>query len=116
MSVLVRNVYKDQKHLELSADNQEEVDSWKASFLRAGVYPEKVQDSAEEEPVLILSNTTVDHCVTNIETCVCYYIIQIIDHLLCLSVPVCVCSCLSVYVCPYVSVCVLSCVCLSLSV
>ncbi|BFZ05832.1 hypothetical protein BsWGS_08871 [Bradybaena similaris] len=36
-----RNVYKDYKQLELSADSQDEVDSWKASFLRAGVYPER---------------------------------------------------------------------------
>ncbi|XP_033122065.1 dynamin-1-like isoform X2 [Anneissia japonica] len=35
-----RNVYKDYKQLELSCETQEEVDSWKASFLRAGVYPE----------------------------------------------------------------------------
>jgi len=42
-------VYKDQKHLELSGDNQEEVDSWKASFLRAGVYPEKAQETSEEQ-------------------------------------------------------------------
>ncbi|GFR99868.1 dynamin-1 [Elysia marginata] len=39
-----RNVYKDYKQLELSADSQEEVDSWKASFLRAGVYPERNTD------------------------------------------------------------------------
>nr|XP_018670134.1 dynamin-1 isoform X16 [Ciona intestinalis] len=36
-----RNVYKDYRQLELSAETQEEVDSWKASFLRAGVYPER---------------------------------------------------------------------------
>lgn len=36
-----RNVYKDCKSLELSTESQEDVDSWKASFLRAGVYPEK---------------------------------------------------------------------------
>ena len=36
-----RNVYKDFKSLELSCESQEDVDSWKASFLRAGVYPEK---------------------------------------------------------------------------
>jgi len=36
-----RNVYKDFKQLELSCESQEDVDSWKASFLRAGVYPEK---------------------------------------------------------------------------
>jgi len=35
------NVYKDFKQLELSCESQEDVDSWKASFLRAGVYPEK---------------------------------------------------------------------------
>ncbi|GFT20520.1 dynamin [Nephila pilipes] len=36
-----RNVFKDYKQLELSCESQEEVDSWKASFLRAGVYPER---------------------------------------------------------------------------
>ena len=45
--VLYRNVYKDHKQLELSAVNQEEVDSWKASLLRAGVYPEKTQDKSD---------------------------------------------------------------------
>jgi len=40
-------VYKDYKQLELSAVNQEEVDSWKASLLRAGVYPEKTSDKTE---------------------------------------------------------------------
>uniref|UniRef100_A0A7N6ARN7 Interferon-induced GTP-binding protein Mx n=1 Tax=Anabas testudineus TaxID=64144 RepID=A0A7N6ARN7_ANATE len=36
-----RNVYKDYRQLELASESQEEVDSWKASFLRAGVYPEQ---------------------------------------------------------------------------
>ncbi|CAM9197163.1 unnamed protein product [Lampetra fluviatilis] len=36
-----RNVYKDYRQLELASETQEEVDSWKASFLRAGVYPER---------------------------------------------------------------------------
>jgi len=36
-----RNVYKDWRALELSCETQDDVDSWKASFLRAGVYPEK---------------------------------------------------------------------------
>ena len=36
-----KNVYKDLKQLELSCETGEEMDSWKASFLRAGVYPEK---------------------------------------------------------------------------
>ncbi|TTA69415.1 Dynamin-2 [Bagarius yarrelli] len=37
--------YKDEE-IELACDTQEDVDSWKASFLRAGVYPEK--DQAKE--------------------------------------------------------------------
>lgn len=36
-----RNVYKDYRSLELACDSQEDVDSWKASLLRAGVYPDK---------------------------------------------------------------------------
>ncbi|CAI9563421.1 unnamed protein product, partial [Staurois parvus] len=39
-----RNVYKDYRQLELACETQEEVDSWKASFLRAGVYPERAGD------------------------------------------------------------------------
>ncbi|XP_039289608.1 dynamin isoform X5 [Nilaparvata lugens] len=41
-----RNVYKDYKQLELSCETQDEVDTWKASFLRAGVYPEKSTDQS----------------------------------------------------------------------
>ena len=41
-----RNVYKDFKTLDLSCETQDEVDSWKASFLRAGVYPEKSSEAA----------------------------------------------------------------------
>ncbi|KAB7508185.1 Dynamin [Armadillidium nasatum] len=36
-----RNVYKDYKEIQLAVESQDDVDSWKASFLRAGVYPEK---------------------------------------------------------------------------
>jgi len=42
-----RNVYRDYKALELSHESQEEVDSWKASFLRAGVYPERKKEEDE---------------------------------------------------------------------
>uniref|UniRef100_A0A673W7Y7 Dynamin-2 n=1 Tax=Salmo trutta TaxID=8032 RepID=A0A673W7Y7_SALTR len=42
-----RNVYKDLRQIELACDTQEDVDSWKASFLRAGVYPEKDQGDYE---------------------------------------------------------------------
>ncbi|CAF0728993.1 unnamed protein product [Adineta ricciae] len=38
-----KNVYKEHKVLELSVDNSEELDTWKASFLRAGVYLEREQ-------------------------------------------------------------------------
>uniref|UniRef100_A0A667X5Q4 Interferon-induced GTP-binding protein Mx n=1 Tax=Myripristis murdjan TaxID=586833 RepID=A0A667X5Q4_9TELE len=38
-----RNVYKDLHQIELACNSQDDVDSWKASFLRAGVYPEKDQ-------------------------------------------------------------------------
>uniref|UniRef100_A0A8D3B3V1 Interferon-induced GTP-binding protein Mx n=1 Tax=Scophthalmus maximus TaxID=52904 RepID=A0A8D3B3V1_SCOMX len=38
----LRNVYKDYKWLELACNSLDELDSWKASLLRAGVYPEKV--------------------------------------------------------------------------
>lgn len=41
--IVIRNVYKDLRQIELACDTQEDVDSWKASFLRAGVYPEKDQ-------------------------------------------------------------------------
>ncbi|XP_061567889.1 dynamin-3 isoform X8 [Cololabis saira] len=43
-----RNVYKDLRQIELACDSQDDVDSWKASFLRAGVYPEKDQVDNEE--------------------------------------------------------------------
>lgn len=48
-----RNIYKDYKQLELGCANLDEVDAWKASFLRAGVYPEK--QKAPEEVDLISS-------------------------------------------------------------
>ena len=44
-----RNVYKDFKTLELSCETQDEIDSWKASFLRAGVYPEKSSEAMNGE-------------------------------------------------------------------
>jgi len=40
-----RNVFKDFKTLDMSCETQDDVDSWKASFLRAGVYPEKLSAS-----------------------------------------------------------------------
>ncbi|CAL2039636.1 unnamed protein product [Caenorhabditis brenneri] len=43
-----KNVYKDYKQLEVGCNNLDEVDAWKASFLRAGVYPEKVKTPEDE--------------------------------------------------------------------
>ena len=42
---LLRNIYKDKQDLEVIAQSEDEVDNWKASLLRAGVYP--VQDRSE---------------------------------------------------------------------
>uniref|UniRef100_A0A8D0ABT9 Dynamin n=1 Tax=Sander lucioperca TaxID=283035 RepID=A0A8D0ABT9_SANLU len=42
-----RNVYKDNRTLELACDSQDDVDSWKSSLLRAGVYPEKTTTATE---------------------------------------------------------------------
>ncbi|XP_052757709.1 dynamin isoform X11 [Galleria mellonella] len=47
-----RNVYKDYKQLELSCETQDDVDSWKASFLRAGVYPEKTSEAANGDELI----------------------------------------------------------------
>uniref|UniRef100_A0A8C6P6Z4 Dynamin-2 n=1 Tax=Nothobranchius furzeri TaxID=105023 RepID=A0A8C6P6Z4_NOTFU len=54
-----RNVYKDLRQIELACDTQEDVDSWKASFLRAGVYPEKdqVHKSHENEDTMSSGDT-----------------------------------------------------------
>lgn len=41
-----KNIYKDFKNLELSCESQEEVDSWKASFVRAGVYLDLTQNAS----------------------------------------------------------------------
>ncbi|XP_031716302.1 dynamin-1a isoform X1 [Anarrhichthys ocellatus] len=44
-----RNVYKDYRQLELACETQEDLDAWKASFLRAGVYPERVMDIGKSD-------------------------------------------------------------------
>ncbi|XP_041958795.1 dynamin-2-like [Alosa sapidissima] len=43
-----RNVYKDLRQIELSCDSQDDIDSWKASFLRAGVFPKNDQADSKE--------------------------------------------------------------------
>jgi len=61
---VIRNVYKDYRQLELSADSQEEVDSWKASLLRAGVYPEKTTDSSDDSVCVFRAGCTNINSVT----------------------------------------------------
>lgn len=54
-----KNIYKDYKQLELGCNNLDEVDAWKASFLRAGVYPEK-QKAPEDENQAEVEETSMD--------------------------------------------------------
>ncbi|CAO4387008.1 unnamed protein product [Caenorhabditis nigoni] len=54
-----KNIYKDYKQLELGCNNLDEVDAWKASFLRAGVYPEK-QKAPEDESLPEMEESSMD--------------------------------------------------------
>ncbi|KAJ0059138.1 hypothetical protein NL108_008564, partial [Boleophthalmus pectinirostris] len=54
-----RNVYKDNRTLELACDSQDDVDSWKSSLLRAGVYPEKTV-TVESETTSSTDNFSMD--------------------------------------------------------
>ena len=51
---ICRNIYKDFKQLDLGCPNLDEVDAWKASFLRAGIYPEK-QKSLEDDVSFLIT-------------------------------------------------------------
>lgn len=51
---------QDYKQLELSAETLDDIDSWKASFLRAGVYPEKASDTANGEETASETSTSID--------------------------------------------------------
>ncbi|KAK8379839.1 hypothetical protein O3P69_019669 [Scylla paramamosain] len=55
-----KNVYKDYKELQLGVETQDDMDSWKASFLRAGVYPEKVSDNSNGEEGASEGSTSMD--------------------------------------------------------
>ncbi|KAI6229703.1 Dynamin GTPase [Aphelenchoides fujianensis] len=63
-----KNIYKDYKQLELSANNLDEVDAWKASFLRAGVYPEKDQPVADENGQTVEDNSMDPQLERQVET------------------------------------------------
>ncbi|KAF3699045.1 Dynamin-1 [Channa argus] len=54
-----RNVYKDNRTLELACDSPDDVDSWKSSLLRAGVYPEK-STTFESETTSTSDNFSMD--------------------------------------------------------
>uniref|UniRef100_A0AAY5L7L5 dynamin GTPase n=1 Tax=Esox lucius TaxID=8010 RepID=A0AAY5L7L5_ESOLU len=59
-----RNVYKDNRFLELACDTQDEVDSWRASLLRAGVYPERSSnDNFSMDPQLERKVETIRNLV-----------------------------------------------------
>jgi len=49
MVCINRNVYKDREQLELSFQSEEDCESWKASFLRAGVYP--ISEASQDDKV-----------------------------------------------------------------
>ena len=51
--------HQDWKALELSCETQDDVDSWKASFLRAGVYPEKTGEVMNGDEVSVLKEEPV---------------------------------------------------------
>lgn len=51
------NVWKDYKQLELTCESLSDMDLWKSSFLRAGVYPEKLQNPEEPEEMDVSVNT-----------------------------------------------------------
>uniref|UniRef100_A0AAY5L3E9 dynamin GTPase n=1 Tax=Esox lucius TaxID=8010 RepID=A0AAY5L3E9_ESOLU len=55
-----RNVYKDNRFLELACDTQDEVDSWRASLLRAGVYPERSSNVLENDVLGHVDNFSMD--------------------------------------------------------
>ena len=50
---LFRNLFKDHKQLELAGETQDIIDEWKASFLRAGVYPQREPSENEKVRVII---------------------------------------------------------------
>ncbi|CAF3054542.1 unnamed protein product [Rotaria sp. Silwood2] len=62
-----KNVFKEHKILELSVDNNDELDTWKASFLRAGVYPEREQ-RAEDSAIAAEVGPVDPHMERQVET------------------------------------------------
>ncbi|MED6260875.1 Dynamin- GTPase protein, partial [Ataeniobius toweri] len=69
----LRNVYKDYKCLELACNSQEELDSWKASLLRAGVYPEKITVGGQENGAQPITDPQLERQVETIRNLVDSY-------------------------------------------
>ena len=46
--------------MELSCETQDDIDSWKASFLRAGVYPEKASEQSNGDEGREESSASMD--------------------------------------------------------
>ena len=67
-----RNVYKDWKSLELSCETQDDVDSWKASFLRAGVYPEKSSEAMNGDEVLFTYQQNARYPLNCLRSILCW--------------------------------------------
>ena len=57
--VCCRNVYKDKDQLEIVAQSEEEVENWKASLLRAGVYPQANSSRQDVSAVKPLDQDTL---------------------------------------------------------
>ncbi|CAF3436137.1 unnamed protein product [Rotaria socialis] len=69
-----RNVYKEHRVLDLSAENKEEMESWKEAFSRAGVYSDRMQradtittstDGAPSDPHMERQVETINILVTS---------------------------------------------------
>jgi len=69
-----RNVYRDGKTLELQADNAEDADSWKASFLRAGVYPVREETETDKKDDLGSMDPQMERQVETIRNLVDSYL------------------------------------------
>ncbi|XP_056895019.1 dynamin 3a isoform X1 [Takifugu flavidus] len=70
----LRNVYKDYRCLELACNSQEELDSWKASLLQAGVYPDKVTvEGPGDEDAEMFSDPQLERQVQTIRNLVDSY-------------------------------------------
>lgn len=63
-------LFKNHERLDLTADSREAMESWQASFLRAGVYPQRGEDlddqsdtGEEQDPVLERQIETIRNLV-----------------------------------------------------